>query len=288
MMSLITVDKLKCTKCGKCSEQCSEGVIQIGKDGPVAIAPQNCFSCGHCTAVCPFGAIDNVRAPKSKQIDIDKNILADSHHAEIFLRSRRSVRGFKKEPVSHDTLLKLVEITRYAPTASNSQGISFRIVEDTKIVRKAASLAIAWIESIPSSLSNPYYIEAYHKQGIDTILRGAPHLILATTSAGFSSGRETFFTITHSSMPTPAANFVGGRENSIFKLAYMELYAPSLGLGSCWAGIMEMCINSGYPPLLDLFQLDEGEKITGVVMVGYPKYHFHRLVEREPLNATFI
>ena len=64
---------------------------------------------------------------------------------------------------------------------------------------------------------------AYSEQGLDNILRDAPHLILAMAQK----------------------DFVRGRENSVFSLAYLELFAPSLGLGSCWAGIVEMCIFAG-------------------------------------------
>jgi nitroreductase len=229
-----------------------------------------------------------VKAPRNKQTEIDKSLLFDRPSAELFLRSRRSIRGFKKEPVPREKLLQLLEITRYAPSASNSQGISFKIVEDTTIVRKAVKLACEWIASIPSAITNPYYLDAYYKNEEDTILRGAPHLILSISPAGFHSGRETFFSENNDSATTPAGSFVGGRENSIFKMAYMELYAQSLGLATCWAGIMEMCISSGYSPLLELFQLSQGEKITGAVMVGYPKYGFQRLVERNPLKASFL
>jgi len=41
-------------------------------------------------------------------------------------------------------------------------------------------------------------------------------------------------------------------------------------------------------PLLKLFNIQEGKKITAAVMVGYPKYSYKRLVERNPLEVTFI
>jgi nitroreductase len=82
--------------------------------------------------------------------------------------------------------------------------------------------------------------------------------------------------------------FQQGRENSIFSLAYLELYAPALGLGSCWAGIFELCAFSGHEPLLKLFNIPEGKKITGAVMVGYPQYRYQRLTDRNPLEVAFL
>ncbi len=66
-----------------------------------------------------------------------------------------------------------------------------------------------------------------------SILRGASSLILAT--ADF--------------------NFPRRRENSIFSLAYLELYAPTLGLGSCWGGMFERIAMKDNSPLIKLFNI---------------------------------
>ncbi|WPC43315.1 hypothetical protein Q6H37_07530 [Clostridium sp. JS66] len=66
------------------------------------------------------------------------------------------------------------------------------------------------------------------------------------------------------------------------------LFAPSLGFGSCWAGIFEYCIAVENSPLLKLFNIREDKKAVAAVMVGYPKYSYKRLVDRNPLDDTFI
>jgi len=68
----------------------------------------------------------------------------------------------------------------------------------------------------------------------------------------------------------------------------LELFANTLGIGSAWAGLFEMCAFSNYPPLLDLFKIPENKLITGAVMVGVPKYSFKRLVDRNPLDVTWL
>ena len=110
------------------------------------------------------------------------------------------------------------------------------------------------------------FIKVYTEKGIDTILRGAPSIILAIADVDFRRGRE----------------------NSIFSLAYMELYAPILGLGSCWAGVFENIALKDNSPMLKLFNIPKDKKITGAVMVGYPKYNYPRLVERNPLKFNFL
>ncbi len=78
-----------------------------------------------------------------------------------------------------------------------------------------------------------------------------------------------------------------GRDNTHFSLAYAELYAPAIELGTCWAGIFEACAAAGYQPLLNLLNLPEDMAVTGGLMVGYPKYTYKRLVDRNPLQVTW-
>lgn len=39
--------------------------------------------------------------------------------------------------------------------------------------------------------------------------------------------------------------------------------------------------------MLELFNITKDKKITGAVMVGYPKYNYPRLVDRNSLEVTF-
>ena len=228
---------------------------------------RQCIACGHCVAVCPSAAIDNIRTPVEEQVDITEDFpKLNESQAEYFLRSRRSIRAYKDRSASREQLTKLVNIARMAPTGSNVQGISYVVVENTQLVKKATELTIEWMENSPLKDKLKNLIKGYRDNGIDGIFRGAPNLVLAIANNNFSRGRE----------------------NSIFSLAYLELYAPSLGLGSCWAGLFEICALAPNSPMLTLFNIPEGKKITGAVMVGYPKYRFKRLVERDPLEVTFI
>jgi hypothetical protein len=51
-------------------------------------------------------------------------------------------------------------------------------------------------------------------------------------------------------------------ENARFALEYVELYATSLGLGTCWAGFVELAAGSNYQPLLATmaYMLLQGDK----------------------------
>ncbi len=57
-----------------------------------------------------------------------------------FLTSRRSIRKFKPDPVPDDLLLKILDVTRYAPSARNSQPWTFIVVKDVEIKKKLANV----------------------------------------------------------------------------------------------------------------------------------------------------
>jgi len=206
-MDLISVDQEKCTKCGACINECPTFVLSMGKAGPEAVLPEVCLECGHCVAICPHEAIDYMKTPLTHQLDLTQFPRLSADEAQCFLRSRRSIRSYLKKSVPRAELLKLVEVARFAPTGSNTQGVSYVIVDDRKTLDKAVETVIERLESDDSLRQRfAHYLKAYHERGVDVILRGAPNLILAITDA----------------------DFLRGRENSVFSLAYLELYAPTI------------------------------------------------------------
>ena len=265
-MDLITVNEEKCIKCEQCIKECPSYVLKMGENGPEEVANSTCIACGHCVAVCPTGAIDNSKTPINKQVDAKEFDKLNAKQAEHFLRARRSIRTYQDKSVSREKLTKLVDIARFAPTGSNSQGISFVVVEDKQLIEKAIETTIQMIEKSPLKDALKGLISIYRDGGVDSILRGAPNLIITTADKDFS----------------------GARGNSISCLTYLELFAPSLGLGTCWAGFFEYCAGMKGSPLPKLFNIPEGKTITAAVMVGYPKYSYKKLVDRNPLEVTYL
>jgi nitroreductase len=52
------------------------------------------------------------------------------------IMSRRTIRKFKQKPVSRDTLVKIVDAARMAPTGRNSQPLSFGIIAEKELCGK--------------------------------------------------------------------------------------------------------------------------------------------------------
>ena len=148
-MPLITINKDTCVKDGICSQECPLLCISMDKaEGFPEVRPSReeiCILCGHCVAVCPTGSLSHRDVPVEQSPAIRKELTLSPEQAEQFLRSRRSIRAFKDEPVEREKIQKLLEVARYAPTGSNRQLLQFRVFTDRE---RIDALAAATVEHL--------------------------------------------------------------------------------------------------------------------------------------------
>ena len=100
--------------------------------------------------------------------------------------------------------------------------------------------------------------------GKDVICRSAPHLIIAHAHKADRTA-------------PPAATLA---------LSYLELAAPSFGLGCCWAGFFSVAANV-WPPMQKALDLPQGHIRFGALMIGHPKYRYMRLPSRNQPVITW-
>lgn len=268
-MALIRVDLKKCQRDGLCARVCPAGILAVDpQEGPTVrrgMAPF-CIGCGHCVAVCPHGALDHVRAPLAAQSPLDRFPVLDGETALLFLRSRRSIRCYRPESVPRELLEKLLEAARYAPSGHNSQGLTFTVVMSRDGMNAVREMVVGWMRELMaagSPLAAQWHMEGIvraHERGEDRILRNAPHLVVASAPHTHKAARVTTF----------------------LALEYVELYATTLGLGTCWAGY----VNAFALDRQDLARclcLPQDHLITGCLMVGFPEVTYRRLPERNAL-----
>lgn len=265
--SKLIVDEQKCTRCGICQNVCPTQAIHVDKDN-FSFNPPFCIACGHCVAICPQSALDNDSCPAESMMPCHP--VLDEQTAEYFLRSRRSIRCFKNTKISRETMLRLLNVSHYAPTGSNSQSISFLVVDDEKLLAKISEQVICWMEyqinnKIPGYKYYKLFVRNYRENQKDLIMRGAPALVM-----------------------TLAPKAENRKADCDTALAYLELFAPTLGLGSCWLGLLIRAVEAEYTPLLELLQIPEAQRINGAVLLGYPKYKYQLIPDRKPLKASFL
>jgi len=66
----------------------------------------------------------------------------DGYRLDVFeaIKTRRSIRRYRKEPIPEEVLLKVLEAGRWAPSAKNSQLWNFIVLKDEEIKRKIAEV----------------------------------------------------------------------------------------------------------------------------------------------------
>jgi nitroreductase/NAD-dependent dihydropyrimidine dehydrogenase PreA subunit len=266
------VDGEKCRRDGICVAVCPAGILASGGEAPPEQIPGGaslCLSCGHCVAACPFGACSLDTMPAENCPPVRPEWRLSPEQAEHFLRSRRSIRVFKEAAVAEGRLERLIRTARFAPSGRNSQPVRWLVVSGRERVRVMAGHVIDWMRStcaakpeIGRALRLDRLVAAWDA-GADPICREAPHLIA-----------------THA----PKADLTAPRACTL-ALAYLELAAPSHGLGACWAGYLDMGALH-WPPLQQELSLPAGDAFCGALMVGEPRYRYHRLpTRREPTIA---
>ncbi len=272
-MKFLEVNEQSCNQDGICAAVCPVGIIKIKKGqypAPVSKAAEFCIRCGHCVAACPTGSLAHRELPIEQFPPVQPGLNLSPDLCEHFLRSRRSIRNYKDKLVSREDITRLIEMARYAPSGHNSQCAEWLVVDEREEVRRLSSFVVDWmkwtIRNVPEVARN-LYLDATVKRwerGKDVILRGAPVLVVAHAD---KDNRMASSTCT-------------------IALTYLELAAPSLGLGGCWAGYFHAAAAS-FPPLQEALALPDGHLTYGGMMLGYPRFKYHRLPPRKPPRVTW-
>jgi nitroreductase/NAD-dependent dihydropyrimidine dehydrogenase PreA subunit len=273
-VSIFTVDADKCSHDGICVAVCPYNIIELRDKGdvptPVAEKEALCLRCGHCEAFCPHGALTLNDRPFKQVEPIRDELKVTPGQTGQLMRSRRSIRHYKSQPVERQTLQQLLDIARHAPSGMNGQPVHWLVIYDTQELRRLAGLAIDGMRQLVKDNSPlaemmqfTSMISAWEK-GEDAICRNAPHLIVAHAHQKIMSA------------PT----------DCVIALTYLELAAPTFGLGVCWAGHFRIAVNA-WAPLREALELPPEHAMYGAMMIGRPRYRYQQIPERKEARVTW-
>jgi nitroreductase/NAD-dependent dihydropyrimidine dehydrogenase PreA subunit len=269
-MTMIEINRKTCTQCGICAVECPGFVI----DFKAGTFPQQidqtenvCIRCGHCVAVCTNGSLDHRDSPLVKSPKILNNLRVSPEQCEQLLKSRRSVRVFKNQQLPREIIKRLIEDARYAPTAHNAEEVEWLVIDSKKELDRIEEMGIEWMRwtiknqpQVASSFNMEHMLKR-QEANKNVFLRGAPVLV-----------------ITHASTEVQGIASI----DSATALGYLDLIANSLGLGTCWAGLVFIMANS-FPPFNAALALPDNHGIYGCMMLGYNKHKYQRIpVRKEP------
>ncbi|MEN6611809.1 MAG: nitroreductase family protein [Methanoregulaceae archaeon] len=271
-MKGILVDQDLCTKCGICSRVCPMGIVDPADEVRLPRlhdgAEPFCISCGHCEATCPSGALTLADGSDEPREHVAPKDSISSENLGRYLKSRRSIREYRAEPVTRGTIESILDIARYAASGGNGQQVEWLVLHDPAEVRKIAGLTIDWIRTLAGSSHPmagyiPSLVSAWDS-GLDPVCRNAPHLVVPHIPEG---------------NPT-------GTIDAIIALTHFDIAAPAFEVGTCWAGFVAMAMRD-YQPLQEFLALPRGRMPAYAMMFGYPRYKPVRIPHRKPLRVIW-
>ncbi|MBN1572110.1 MAG: nitroreductase family protein [Deltaproteobacteria bacterium] len=288
---MTTIIQETCRRCGLCAEVCSAKIIRE-VDGRYEYQPYPdwaCFKCGLCMAVCPTKSIivegldyRDFPALKKKNVDFDS--------LYQMLLGRRSIRSYKKDKVPRNVIKSIVDAAATAP-----MGVPPSMVELTIFDKRADMEALIdmiakeyegllWIMKTPMRLilrlmhgKIMYDVLREHvvpaagicieerKRGRDVITYDAPVLILFHIN------------------PHGASNM----EDVWIAATYASIGAQSLGLGSCFIGMIPPVVERS-KKIKEKFRIPVENRVLAAMILGIPAVKFKRSVPRELGGVAYV
>ncbi|MGN1037979.1 MAG: nitroreductase family protein [Mailhella sp.] len=254
-----SINTQSCTGCALCYQDCVCGIISMQNNRPY-IADTNmalCVHCGHCAAICPTGAL-LLDGQKQHLLPSRGKSSLSSGQMDFLFKGRRSIRQYSSKEVHTDILTKALEYASFAPTAHNARQVAYTVVNGRKKVEELSQRTAAHMKIYGMYPKHVHNVE----NGKDTLFRNAPCLILVH-----------------------APERVLSESDCATAISYLELSLHSMGLGSCWAGMLiESCVY-GMPAGISI---PKGHKLYGALMAGYPLFPYNAIPIRSLPNIQWI
>jgi coenzyme F420-0:L-glutamate ligase / coenzyme F420-1:gamma-L-glutamate ligase len=177
----------------------------------------------------------------------------------VFLRSRRSIRRFRNEPVEDNLLARLIEAATWAPSAGNRQDWFFDVVTSPDVKRKLGkAVDRRWREIIRDNRDSGY---------IEEVERYAAHFasfVSAPVAIIVSARRPDSFQC--HLLGEDASATTGSACSAAMAAQNLMLAAHALGLGTC-------CMTGAVAARTELaaiLETDAKREIVCLIALGWP------------------
>ncbi|WP_027177551.1 nitroreductase family protein [Maridesulfovibrio bastinii] len=267
----VKIDSELCRHDNLCVNECPLNVLEIKDENgvPSVSGPKGrfCINCGHCVAICPANAISLTAFDDSKGIPFKRKELISAAEAELFLKTRRSVRKFKQEAIDQDKISELINICSYAPSGHNARPVSWSVLNSKAEMEKLTAMVIDWMEETLESdkaLARKLFLKGIVrscKAGNDIICRNAPAIAVAWSPlAGI----------------TPASD-------AIISASHLELAAHAENIGACWAGYVTFAAQHSQP-ICDFLGVEADNMVHASLLMGKPAVKYFNIPPRPVLE----
>ena len=265
------VNKEICGQCGQCIADCPARIIAM-EEGYPSIAEEKepaCYKCQHCLAICPKGAISILGCQPEDSLPLAGNF-PGAVQMETLIKGRRSVRHYKEENLEPELLQKLLDVASHAPSGKNARGLRFTVVDDRQKLAGLRDELMAGLgrKAREGSLAQGLeffanYVKMWEAARVDFLFRGAPHFLVVSAPR----------------------NSVTPVQDCLIALAYFELYAQTLGVGTVWDGLATWTIRDLLPESRERLGIPEDHVIGYAMAFGKPAVQYARTVQHGPAQV---
>ena len=263
----------QCIGCGRCVWDCFPGALDMTSGKAVLSRKENCIGCGHCIAICPRAAVWDDSLDMAEAVPVRQEVSPET--LLDLMRSRRSCRHFRSDPIPVETVQTLLDAARACPTAKNLQGTRY----------------IAVAESIPSlldaaleSLGQVGMLQKRTATAPDELRRAENFIAWSEMRKQDKTFDPLFF---HAPLLLLFVASPEGARDAAGAAAYTELMAASLGLGCLFSGYFTACA-AGNPKIAEILGLSEGQQVVRCLVLGKPDVRFLRTAPRKPADIQWI
>lgn len=263
----------KCIECSLCAQDCPVGIIELNPKPVIRKEKEkNCLKCQHCLAICPTAALSILGKKPEDSISVTSEIPKPDSLSRL-IKTRRSIRKYKKENIDKKLIQELIETAAHAPTGHNDNAVLLSLIdnkEDLDLFRSKVYDSLKKARESDTLEKRFQFLLSYQKlwesNGVDIIFRDAPHMIITSAPSADAS---------------PMAD-------CLISLCYFELMANSYGIGTLWNGMLKWAIDDIDPELRTLIGIPKDHTIGYVMLFGRPAVKYARGIQSEGLKVNRI
>lgn len=286
----LIIDKNTCTNCGYCASRCDAGYL-IFEDNTVKQNNDSwfgCVQCGSCMMNCPTGSI-KIRGEGISENDIiDLNKILPDHNLinSLFLK-RRSIRKYKNQELSRETINLILEAGSTAPISIPPSEVKVLVINGFDKVQNFADHMVSHLKKslkffnpINLAIFKPFMSKTTHKMMVEFVVP-----LIKETISEREEGKDILF------YNAPALIVFYGSEicseiDQILAATHAYIAAESLGLGSCIIGAIPEVLNRN-TCLREKYGIAKDEKASICFILGYPDINFRKGIKRRFKSVTY-
>jgi nitroreductase/Pyruvate/2-oxoacid:ferredoxin oxidoreductase delta subunit len=277
----------KCIGCGLCMRVCPSFVLDVAEGKAIVVRGDWCIGCGHCGAICPVEAILHEATSLEIHPKPGPSPATTPEALQLLIREKRSVRVYRMESVQEETLRRVLEAGRYAPTGKNSQNVHYVVLTSPERIEQLRQMTTRFYDKILSRVRGrigAFLLGLFAgRKIVESLRESLPKVEYAKTL--MEEGKDCLFYRAPAIMIVHAESWdTCSAFNCGAALYNCSLMAHALGLGCCFNWYLAGAVNHDRK-IKKWLEIPGDHHCYGAMTLGYPDVKYERLTERKPVSV---